>query len=101
MQDMPMRDRPEIPGGAGPRISAAALFKGFFQAGIFGFGGVLPIARRVLVDQRQWLTEAGFNDLFSLCQFMPGANIVNLTFAFGFRNGGLVGVAAALSGLFA
>jgi chromate transporter len=89
--------------GAEPaaKLTPGALFSGFFQAGILGFGGVLPIARRVLVEQRQWLSEAAFNDLFSLCQFMPGANIVNLTFVFGARNGGLAGAAAALAGLFA
>ena len=83
------------------KIGLGELFTGFFQAGILGFGGVLPVARRMLVEQRQWLSEAAFNDLFSLCQFMPGANIVNLTFVFGSRNGGLAGVAAALAGLFA
>jgi len=96
-----MDSNPEPATGVAKKLSPAELFAGFFQAGILGFGGVLPIARRVLVEQRKWLSAAAFNDLFSLCQFMPGANIVNLTFAFGFRNGGLTGVAAALAGLFA
>jgi len=81
------------------RLSHAALFAGFFQAGILGFGGVLPVARRLLVEQKHWLTAAQFTDLFSLCQFLPGANIVNLTFAFGARHRGVTGAAAAISGL--
>lgn len=82
-------------------LSHRDLFSGFFHAGIIGFGGVLPFARRIIVDEKQWLTQAEFNDLFSLCQFMPGANIVNLTFAFGARHRGVTGAAAAILGLLA
>jgi chromate transporter len=64
-------------------LSIRTLFSGFFQAGILGFGGVLPVARRVIVEQRQWMSATAFNDLFSLCQFLPGANIDNFAFAFG------------------
>jgi len=83
------------------RLTRAALFAGFFQAGIIGFGGVLPFARRIIVEQRRWMSQAEFNDLFSLCQFMPGANIVNFAFAFGARNQGVSGAAAAVTGLLA
>src|ERR1700686_5489333 len=89
--------RPEHPG----RLTHLALLTGFFQAGIMGFGGVLPIARRIIVDQREWMTQAQFNDLFALCQFMPGANITNFAFALGARNRGISGAAAAILGLMA
>jgi chromate transporter len=81
------------------RLTHRNLFAGFFQAGILGFGGVLPIARRIIVDQRKWMTQAQFNDLFALCQFMPGANIVNFAFAFGARHRGISGAAIAILGL--
>lgn len=84
-----------------PRPTHADLFAGFFRAGIIGFGGVLPFARRIMVEQRKWLTAAEFSDLFSLCQFMPGANIVNMAFAFGARHRGVTGAAAAVCGLLA
>lgn len=87
--------RAEVP----ERLSHKILFAGFFQAGITGFGGIMPVARRLIVDERKWLTQAAFNDLFSLCQFMPGANIVNFAFAFGARHRGLSGAAAAVVGL--
>jgi chromate transporter len=83
------------------RLSHAALFSGFFQAGIIGFGGVLPFARRLIVEERRWMSQGEFNDLFSLCQFMPGANIVNFAFAFGARQQGVSGAAAAVAGLLA
>lgn len=86
---------------APPRLTHAALFAGFFHAGIIGFGGVLPFARRIMVDQRKWLTAAEFSDLFSLCQFMPGANIVNMAFAFGARHRGVSGAGSAVCGLLA
>jgi chromate transporter len=83
------------------RLSYIELFTGFFWAGILGFGGVLPIARRIIVDERKWLTQLEFNDLFALCQFMPGANICNFTFAFGARHRGWSGAAVAVAGLLA
>jgi chromate transporter len=83
------------------RLSHRSLFTGFFQAGIMGFGGVLPIARRMIVEERKWMTQAQFNELFALCQFLPGANIVNFAFAYGARQRGLTGAAAAVFGLLA
>ncbi len=86
-------------GSASPSLDNKTLFIGFFKIGIMGFGGVLAIARRAMVEQWHWLTAAEFNDLFSLCQFMPGANITNFAFAFGARHGGLRGAACAVVGL--
>lgn len=80
-------------------LTCRALFIGFFWAGIMGFGGVLPIIRRVVVDERRWLSQLEFSELFSLCQSLPGANVVNFSFAFGARENGIRGAAAAVSGL--
>jgi chromate transporter len=55
----------------------------------------------MIVDEREWMTQAQFNDLFALCQFLPGANIVNFAFAYGARQRGLSGAAAAVLGLLA
>ncbi len=84
-----------------PKLTHKELFSGFFMAGIMGFGGVLPIIRRVIVDDRRWLTQMEFNELFSLCQSLPGANVVNLSFAFGTREAGVTGAVASVSGLLA
>jgi chromate transporter len=64
-----------------------------------GFGGVLVWARRGIVDQHKWMTADEFNETFALCHFLPGPNIVNLTFVFGSRLRGLPGSIAAFSGL--
>ena len=79
----------------------ADLFRGFFGIGIVGFGGVLPWARRMVVDQRRWLSAAEFLDLLALCQFLPGPNVVNLAVALGTRFRGAPGAASALAGLLA
>ena len=39
------------------------LFAGFFILGLTGFGGVLPLARHMMVEKRGWLTGAEFTDL--------------------------------------
>ena len=77
------------------------LFTGFFIVGVCGFGGVLPWARRMIVEQRQWLTTAEFTDMLGLCQFLPGGNIMNVTIALGSRFRGVPGAMACLIGLMA
>ncbi len=77
------------------------LFTGFFLAGIMGVGGVLPIARRMIVEERRWLTPIEFNDLLALCQFLPGPNICNLSVALGARFHGAAGALVAIAGLLA
>ncbi|MGE5537803.1 MAG: chromate transporter [Gemmatimonas sp.] len=85
----------------GPRPSVAALLLGFLNVGLMGFGGVLPMARRMLVDDRRWLSTAEFTDLLSFCQFLPGGNIMNLSIAVGLKFRGIPGAVAAITGLFA
>ena len=77
------------------------LFKGFLILGLTGFGGVLPLARHMVVEKRRWLTGAEFNELLSLCQFLPGGNIINLSVAIGLHFRGVAGAAAAITGLIA
>lgn len=72
---------------------------GFFAVGLCGFGGVLPWARRMIVERRRWLTESEFLDLLALCQFLPGPNVCNLSIAVGARFRGVKGSAAAFLGI--
>jgi chromate transporter len=79
--------------------SLIELFIAFAKMSLAGFGGVLVWARRGIVDQHKWMTADEFNETFALCHFLPGPNIVNLTFVFGSRFRGLPGAIAAFSGL--
>jgi chromate transporter len=79
--------------------SVAGLFLSFFTIGLFGFGGVGPWARRMIVEQRRWMTAGEFTDMLGLCQFLPGGNVMNLTIALGARFHGVRGSVAAILGL--
>lgn len=86
---------------ARPVPGLAALFAGFVSVSAFAFGGVLPWARLILVERRGWLTPDEFTDVLSLCQFLPGPNIVNVSIAVGGRFRGIPGAIAAVTGLWA
>ena len=79
--------------------SLANIFTGFFTIGLRGFGGVLPWARRAIVEEQRWLTAAEFAEVLGLCQFLPGGNIMNVAVAVGSRFRGAPGAVAALLGL--
>lgn len=91
-----------LPAAVGPALvvpSRRGLFFAFLRVGISGFGGVMPFAHRMLVEQERWLTEDEFVDVLSLCQFLPGPNIVNVSIVIGRRFGGPRGAFAAFAGL--
>lgn len=79
--------------------SRRALFAGFFSIGMAGFGGVLPLAHYMLVQQRRWLSDAEFTELLSLGQLLPGPNIVNMSVVIGSRFHGAQGAVIAFTGL--
>jgi len=87
--------------GPVPPASLAELFWGFFSIGARAFGGVLPWAHRVMVEERRWITPVDFAETVALCQFLPGPNIGNASIVLGRRWFGLAGAATAFLGLFA
>ena len=80
-------------------ISRTELFLSFLKMGLLGFGGVLPWARRVIVDERRWLDDREFAELIGLCQVLPGPNVVNLAVIVGTRSRGPVGALLAVAAL--
>ena len=80
---------------------AAELFRVFNALALQGFGGVLPVAQRVLVEQQQWLSREQFVETLSMGQVLPGPNIINVALMIGDRFFGLRGALAALAGLLA
>jgi chromate transporter len=79
--------------------SPAELFWAFNRLALQGFGGVLPIAQRELVERCGWLTRAQFVELLSIGQVMPGPNIINVGLMFGDRFFGWRGALAACAGM--
>ena len=79
--------------------SPGALFLAFTRLALQGFGGVLPVAQRELVERLRWLSREDFLALLALGQVLPGPNIVNLALMIGDRFFGARGAAAALAGI--
>jgi chromate transporter len=79
--------------------SVRELFMAFNRLSLQGFGGVLPVAQRELVERRQWLTNDQFVEMLAVSQVLPGPNIVNLALMIGDRHFGWRGAFAALGGM--
>jgi len=88
---------PTLPAPVAPTL--LELFVAFSTISLSGFGGVLAWSRRMMVEERKWMTPEEFNDLYALCNFLPGPNIVNFSVVFGRRFGGVPGALVALFGL--
>jgi chromate transporter len=86
------------PEAGGPR-SPRDLFVAFTSLALQGFGGVLPVAQRELVEKRGWMTREEFAEALSIGQVLPGPNIVNMALMLGDRFFGWRGAAAALGGI--
>jgi chromate transporter len=81
--------------------SPGEIFRVFNRLALQGFGGVLPIAQRELVERERWLTREQFVELLAVAQVLPGPNVVNLSLMFGDRLFGWRGGLAALGGMLA
>lgn len=75
------------------------LFCSFTLLALQGFGGVLAIVQRELVEKKRWLTKEEFVEEWAVAQIMPGPNVVNLSLMIGSRYFGLPGAIAALAGM--
>jgi len=84
-----------------PPRNLAELFTGFLSIGARSFGGVMPWAYRVMVEERRWITPADFTETVGLCQFLPGPNIGNTSVVLGKRWFGWRGAIVGFLGLVA
>jgi chromate transporter len=88
-----------LPPDAPPRPSLSELFITFATISLYGFGGVLAWSRRMMVEERSWLTPDQFNETYALCSMLPGGNIINFSVIFGSRFRGVPGALVATAGL--
>ncbi|MES2163533.1 MAG: chromate transporter [Pseudomonadota bacterium] len=75
------------------------LFVSFTILALQGFGGVLAVVQRELVERKRWLTQEEFIEEWAVAQIMPGPNVVNLALMIGNRYFGLRGGLVALAGM--
>ena len=73
----------------------------FTALALQGFGGVLPVAERVLVHERRWMSEKEFVETLAIAQALPGPNIINMSLMVGDRHFGARGAAAGILGMLA
>lgn len=79
--------------------SKADLFWSFSWLALQGFGGVVAVVQRELVERKQWLTREEFVEDWAVAQILPGPNVVNLSLMLGDRYYGLSGALLAMAGM--
>lgn len=79
----------------------ADLFISFTLLALQGFGGVMAVVHRELVEKKGWLTDDEFVEDWAVAQLMPGPNVINISLMIGNRYFGFRGAAAALAGMLA
>ena len=81
--------------------SPGRMFNVFMALALQGFGGVLAVSQRELVERQRWLSKEEFLEVLSIGQVLPGPNIVNMALIIGDRFFGWRGAFASLAGLLA
>ena len=79
--------------------SLGDLFWSFTWLALQGFGGVLAVVQRELVEKKRWMSREQFVEDWAVAQIMPGPNVVNLSMMIGGRYFGLKGAMVALAGM--
>jgi chromate transporter len=92
MNSLPAENRPQ------PK-SPTDLFVSFTLLALQGFGGVMAVVQRELVEKKRWMTREEFIEDWAVAQVMPGPNVVNLSMMIGARSFGFKGAMAALAGM--
>src|SRR5580765_2460547 len=75
------------------------LFVSFTWLALQGFGGVLAVVQREMVEKKRWLSPAQFLEDWAVAQVLPGPNVINLSLMIGDRYFGLRGAIAAVAGM--
>jgi len=79
--------------------STGDLFMSFTWLALQGFGGVLAVVQREMVEKKRWLTADEFLEDWAVAQVLPGPNVINLALMIGDRYFGLRGAIAAVAGM--
>jgi len=79
--------------------SLSDLFFSFTFLALQGFGGVLAVVQRELVEKKGWMTREEFVEDWAVAQILPGPNVINLALMIGDRHFGLRGAVAAVAGM--
>lgn len=78
------------------------LFWVFFKLGLLTIGGgiaMIPILRRVMVEDKKWFNDDEMLNIITVCQGMPGVIAVNMATYVGFKRRGFLGSLVATFGV--
>jgi chromate transporter len=81
--------------------SKTDLFVSFTLLALQGFGGVLAVVQREVVERKRWMTPTQFVEEWAVAQILPGPNVINFCLMIGGRHFGVAGALAALTGMLA
>jgi len=77
------------------------IFISFLKVGMFGYGGgsaVAPLIHKEAVEKRGWIDDDEFIDIVAIANSLPGASMVEMSTAIGYKIKGLLGgIVAAFS----
>ncbi|NJM66868.1 MAG: chromate transporter [Acaryochloris sp. RU_4_1] len=79
-----------------PVYSLKQLIQYFLKLGTLGFGGPIALVGYMyqdLVEERQWISETGYQEGLTLAQVAPGPLAAQLAFYLGYLHYGIVGSA--------
>jgi chromate transporter len=76
------------------------IFLAYARIGLLSFGGAAAMGRRVIVEERRWLSERDYAEVMGLCQVLPGPNVGNGAVMIGRRFRGLPGALAGMAGMY-
>ncbi len=79
--------------------SLSDLFISFTLLALQGFGGVLAVVQRELVEKKRWMTREEFVEDWAVAQILPGPNVINLALMIGDRYFGWRGAVAGVAGM--
>ncbi len=99
MPNLPLPSPPHSAVDRAQPRSPGDLFWSFSWLALQGFGGVVAIVQRELVENKRWMTNEEFLEDWAVAQVMPGPNVANLSLMIGDRYFGLRGGLAALAGM--
>ena len=70
------------------------LFKSFFIVGATGYGegsALAPLIHREAVEKHEWITDKEFIDIVAIANMLPGASMVEMAAAVGYKKAGVIG----------
>lgn len=84
------------------KATAKGLFVTFFKIGAFTFGGgyaMIPLIKREVVEEKEWLTNDEMFDIVAIAESTPGPLAINAATFVGTKTAGIKGALCATLGV--